>query len=873
MKSTITGAAVAFRFTLLAGAAGLALAAPGVALAQDQADAVEVPEPTNVIIVTASKREQTLQEVPIAVSVTSGEVLEQAQIRDVLDLQTVVPSLRVSQLQTSSATTFIIRGFGNGDNNFGIEPSVGVFIDGVFRSRSASALSDLNMVSRVEVLNGPQSTLFGKNASAGVISVVTREPQYNWGGMVEAVYGNFNQFFLRGEITGPVAENVAFSLDGTYQRRDGIGRIVNLDEEINDRNRWSARGQLLIEPTADIKIRIIADYSKIDEICCQTSNLVVGPLTQLAIGGVGGQFPTDFFSDDNFLNVVPVNKNENYGISGQLDWSFGNLKLTSITAYRELRNSFIQDVDFTSADIVAEGRDQSVNTFTQELRLTSDFDGPINFLLGAYYFDEQIGQDSFLTVGEDFRNFAAIQAAPAALLPPNPTPAQRIAVGNAVLANAEATLGLPIGSIFGGDFLTRERFAVDNQSWSIFGTVDFEPIDGLVFTAGFNYTDDKKDFAIDFAALDPLANINLVDAFITLATGGAVNSRAAFQALPAANQQALLAAATNPAVNQLLGLSALQFQTPFPAVPNAVEPGRTRDDEFTYLLRVAYEISPEVNIYASYATGFKASSINLSRDSRPLLGDYIPGPGRSTFAAPASPILNAGLATPNLSTGTRFAGPEEAEVYEIGMKAQWPGFGFNLALFDQSIKGFQSFAFTGLGFALENAGQQSVKGFEFDATIQPIDQLVFTFATTYLDAVFDSFPGSVLGDLSGQKVGGIPEWSIATSATYTHEFGSSGNRLITRVDYNHESSTPINNGLPTFNRQLGNTRIFTREVNLVNASMTLALSNGLEIGAFARNLLDDRYVLTVFDGVAQAGTVSGYPSQPRTWGGVVRYRF
>ncbi|GIX20565.1 MAG: hypothetical protein KatS3mg120_2241 [Erythrobacter sp.] len=294
MKSTITGAAGAFRFTLLAGAAGLALAAPGVALAQDQADAVEAPEPDNVIIVTASKREQTLQETPIAVSVTSGEVLEQAQIRDVLDLQTVVPSLRVSQLQTSSATTFIIRGFGNGDNNFGIEPSVGVFIDGVFRSRSASALSDLNMVQRVEVLNGPQSTLFGKNASAGVISVVTKEPQYNWGGMVEAVYGNFNQFFLRGEITGPLAENVAFSLDGTYQRRDGIGRIVNLDEEINDRNRWSARGQLLIEPTADVKIRIIADYNKIDEICCQTSNLVVGPLTQLAIGGVGGQFPTDF---------------------------------------------------------------------------------------------------------------------------------------------------------------------------------------------------------------------------------------------------------------------------------------------------------------------------------------------------------------------------------------------------------------------------------------------------------------------------------------------------------------------------------------------------------------------------------------------------
>ncbi|WP_285713120.1 TonB-dependent receptor [Erythrobacter oryzae] len=888
MRSTFTGAAGAYRFTLLAGAA-CALAMPTMAFAQDAETEAAEPEVGNEIIVTASKREQTLQETPIAVSVTSGETIERAQIRDVLDLQTVVPSLRVSQLQTSSATTFIIRGFGNGDNNFGIEPSVGVFIDGVFRSRSASAISDLNMIQRVEVLNGPQSTLFGKNASAGVISIVTKEPQYEFGGQVEAVYGNYNQVFLKGEVTGPITDNIAWSLDGTYQQRDGFGRIVNLDSEINDRDRWSVRGQLLIEPTADIKIRLIGDYGKIDEICCQTSNLVVGPLTAGAVAAVGGQFPSDFFSFDNFLNVVPFNENENYGISGQVDWSFGNLTLTSITAYRELRNAFIQDVDFTSADLTAEGRNQGVDTFTQELRLTSDFDGPINFLLGGYYFDESISQDSFLTVGEDLRDFAAFQAG-SPLLPANAPGAQRIAVGNQVLAGAEAGLGLTPGSIFGGDFLSTERFAVDNTSWSVFGTVDFEPVDGLVFTGGFNYTDDKKDFLIDFNALDPLANINLVDRFITLASGGAVTNRAQFQALPAANQQALLGLATTacpPGVsvgcNPFLGLAPLQFQTPFPDVPNIVEPGRTRDDKLTYLLRVAYEVSPEINVYASYATGFKASSINLSRDSRPLVSDYTPGPGGvlgatarspgSTFAAPASPIINAGLATPNLSTGTRFAGPENAEVYEVGMKAQWDGFGFNLALFDQTIKGFQSFAFTGLGFALQNAGQQSVKGFEFDATIQPDPSLVFTFAATYLDPVFDSFPGSVLGDLSGQRVGGIAEWSLRTSATHTLEIGDDGTTLVTRVDYAHDSSTPINNGLPTFNRALGNTQIFEREVNLVNASMTLALSNGVEIGAFARNLLNDLYILTNFDGVAQAGTVSGYPSQPRTYGGVVRFKF
>ncbi|MEM8726193.1 MAG: TonB-dependent receptor plug domain-containing protein, partial [Pseudomonadota bacterium] len=147
MRSISPGFAGITRFTLLSGAAALAVSAPSVAFAQD-GDTVEAPSSDNLIIVTATKREQTLQETPISVSVTTGETLENAQIRDVLDLQTVTPSLRVSQLQTSSASTFIIRGFGNGDNNFGIEPSVGVFIDGVFRSRSAAALSDLPNVQR-----------------------------------------------------------------------------------------------------------------------------------------------------------------------------------------------------------------------------------------------------------------------------------------------------------------------------------------------------------------------------------------------------------------------------------------------------------------------------------------------------------------------------------------------------------------------------------------------------------------------------------------------------------------------------------------------------------------------------------------------------
>lgn len=869
-----TGFAGSTRFALMSGAAALAFAMPAAAHAQDTADDDTSVEDefsgAPVIVVTATKREQTLQETPISVSVTSGETLENAQIRDVLDLQTVTPSLRVSQLQTSSASTFIIRGFGNGDNNFGIEPSVGVFIDGVFRSRSAAALSDLSNVQRIEVLNGPQSTLFGKNASAGVISVITREPQFTFGGSVEASYGNFNAIVLKGDVTGPLTDNIAFSIDGSYNKRDGYATIVNLDEEQNNRDRWATRAQLLFEPTPDLRIRAIADYSEIDEICCQVATLVSGPVTG-AINAVGGQLSTDFFGYEAFLNFVPNNEVKNYGGSIQADWNTGPISVTSITSYRELENFFLSDIDYTSADIATETRDQAVETFTQELRIASDFDGPINFLLGGFYFDEKINQDSAIPNGSQIRDVFELLA--------GGNPVDVLTGAPSVFNGVEAALGLPQESIFLTPLLTSETFSMDNTSWSIFGTVDFEPVDGLVFTAGFNYTDDKKDFALSQTSFDPLGQVNLVDAFIVggiaqalMVTPGSVDAAtiAGFASNPATAPifQAITAAALDPAQNPLLALQAFQFQPPFLAIPNAVEDGKTRDDKLTYLFRASYEVTPEVNVYASYATGFKASSVNLSRDSRPLNTDFTAGPGGSTILAPSSPILNAGLAVPNLVSGSRFAGPEEAEVYEIGLKASIEGVNFNLALFDQSIEGFQSFAFTGTGFALRNAGKQSVRGFEMDVNIRPTDGLVLTFAATHLDPLFDDFPGSVLGDLTGVRPAGIPAWAIATSATYTHEFGLSGNRLITRVDYNHESDTPINNGLPTFGPNN-----FTREVNLVNASMTFAMENGIEVGIWGRNLFDDQYILTIFDGVAQAGTVSGYPSAPRTYGGVVRFKF
>ena len=843
---------------------------PAYAFAQDAAAPADAGTPAdatdygNEIIVTASKRAQTLQDTPVAVSVTSAAQLEDAQIRDLIDLQTAVPSLRVSQLQSSANTNFIIRGFGNGANNAGIEPSVGVFIDGVYRSRSAAQIGDLPNVERIEVLRGPQSTLFGKNASAGVISIVTQKPQYEFGGSAEVTYGNYDAITVKGDITGPISDTVAFSLGGSYNRRDGYAQDLNLDTDVNDRNRWGVRGQLLFEPTDALSIRLIGDYDKIDENCCIAGNVIAGPtvaITDLLAGGTSVDRENPF-SYDVYNNFLSTNEIENYGGSAQIDYDLGNLALTSITAYRQVRADTNQDSDFTAADLIGEKSDYvDIDTFTQEIRLTSDFDGPVNFLLGGYYFNEKVNQQSAIKFGDDFRAYGD------ALI--------RAASGNALNVDfLEGTLGALEGDpakyddqFFRAGTGLDEGYKMKNEAFSIFGTVDFEVTDRLTLTLGGNYTKDRKRFSTDVRSSDMFSGVDLDAAAYApfrqaLLIGGGVDPvTAAYLAdnptLPGANPLC-----PRDADGVKGGLCQFQFLPPFLNVPNAVESGKTNDGDFSYSVRAAYELTDTVNIYATYATGFKASSINLSRDSRPLASD-LPG------------IISGGLGLPNLVAGSRFAAPEESEVYEFGLKGQWDVAAVNVAVFKQAIKGFQSNVFTGTGFALANAGKQSTFGIEFDGSVRPVDGLNLTLAATYLDPKYDSFVASAFGDISGAKPAGIPDLSMTMGATYTHEFAG-GTQAIAHIDYSYESPTQIVEGLSGFGSDEEGIRIaqqFKREVNSLNASFTVRLTNGIDVGVWGRNLTNARYLTTIFPAVAQSGSVSGYPSQPRTYGGTIRYKF
>ncbi|WP_375404730.1 TonB-dependent receptor [uncultured Sphingomonas sp.] len=808
------------------------------------------------IIVTASKREQTLQDTPIAVSVTSAATIEQAQIRDLIDLQTVVPSLRVAQGNTSGQTNFFIRGFGNGANNPGIEPSVGVFIDGVYRSRSAAQITDLPNIERVEVLRGPQSTLFGKNASAGVISVVTQRPQFKFGGSVAATYGNFDQYVAKADVTGPIiADLLAFSLSGNYNKRDGFVRVENLDRKINDRDRYDIRGQLLFSPGNDLEVRIIGDYSKLDELCCGTRNVLAGP-TIPALDFAAGQTAINRNSPDPDrirLSRLPENRIENYGVSGQIDYSLGDLTLTSITAYRELRSESVDDGDFTAADISTNLINTKIDTFTQELRVASNFDGPINFLLGGFYFKEDINQVNALDFGVDTRDYLNLLA--------GGTPGANGTTTGGGISAVEGILRLPPRTFQQAGRAITDQFDYNDESYSIFGTVDFKPFDRLTLTGGFNYTKDKKRVRSNVVSTDAFSAVDLV------AVGVAIG---------------VPATVANTAANPLLALQGLQFLPPFLNFPNAVENGRTNDDDWSYTVRAAYEASDTINLYATYATGFKASSFNLSRDSRPSAADFIRGSSAQRPAPATSPIRAAGLAIPNLTSGTRFAGPEQSEVLEAGLKADFGRVKFNVAVFDQSIKGFQGNVFSGTGFILTNAGRQSTRGFEFEGSVTPVDPLTLFAAVTYLDTEYNSFTGSPLGDLSGQDVEEVAPITMSIGGAYTHEFAG-GQKLILRTDYQYASQVQVSQGLPGFVRVVNGVRDasaalaigrqFKREVDELNASATLQLSNGLELSAYVRNALNDRYLTFIFDGVAQPGSVYGFYNQPRTYGGSVRFKF
>lgn len=772
------------------------------------------------IFVTASKRLKGLQESPVAVTVVNSKAIEQTKVMDMNDLQTLVPTLRVTPLQRSVNTNFAIRGFGNGTNNTGIEPSVGVFVDGVYRSRAAAQIGDLPRLQQIEVLSGPQSTLFGKNASAGVINVRTMAPSFDLESKIELGIANFNQRTVKGYVTNGLSDTLAFSLSGGFNTRDGYtDSVVGLDE-INDRDRWNIRGQALYEPTQDITIRVIADYSEIEEACCTVADIINGPTTG-AVQALGGIVLDDStpFAYESSLNTDPTNSVEDGGVSVQVDIEYERFSFTSITAFRNNKSGFDNDIDYTSLDILSEDGHTDIDTFTQEFRLTSTGIQQFEWMVGAFIFKEEVDTGDTLSYGNDIRSYFDVL----------------LAAGGApgLLGGIEGAYGLAPGSFFSNESAVNSEFTQENDAYSLFANFDYHISDNLTAIFGVSYTKDEKEVTITQNHSDVLSSLDL-------------DTENTVFGVPIGFIPQLA-----PAVPTLKGL---QFLPPMLGLPNAVEEHESDDSKTTWSMRLAYELNENINLFASAATGFKATSWNLSRNATPFINDQ-------------AAIEAAGIAKPNQIYGGRYASPEEATVYELGMKARFSKGAFNVTVFDQTIDGFQSSLFIGTGYVLANAGKQSTKGIEFDSVYNPNDSWSFTLAGTFLDPIYDSFKGAsgLDGpvDLSGEKPAGIHEQSITAGITYNVEFDN-GAYGYARTDYLYESKVHIAENVP---------ESITREVGTFNASAGVNFNNGLGLQVWVRNLNNDEYFLSSFPPPIQAGSFNGYPNQPRTFGATLTYEF
>ena len=543
--------------------------------ATSTADATRSPQADDgEIIVTAQKREQRLQDVPVVVSVLNQQQLENAGVRDVKDLQTITPGLNVTSSTSPAQTSIRIRGVGTVGDNPGLESSVGTIVDGVYRARSGVAFGDLGELERVEVLKGPQSTLFGKNMSAGVINVISASPSFNPSAEFVGSYGNYNAWTVSGAATGGlIGDTVAGRIFALKRERDGFWKVrtgagPRTSTRADNENNWTVRAQLLIRPTDRVDIRLIGDWSERDEDCCVNAPSIAGP-TAAFVDALAPDAGT-LRNGKPFDRITYANRPTDFrirdrGVSGQLDWELSDaLSLTSITAYRYYKSNSGVDIDYSSADIWYRGSDGNSNqfkVFSQEARLAYNSER-INSILGVFYADERLEARQNTFFGSDYERYFGL------LLSGGTNP-------NAV----SALTGIAAGSNFVPNTGQRDFHRHRASSFAVFTDNTFTIADGLDLTLGIRYTDEVKRTTSHYTNTSP-AN----------ACAAALARR-----LPAAAITALCSPTSDVAFNDVTTQQ------------------RRPENRWAGSAKLQYRFSPTVMAYGSYANGFKSGGFNLDR--------------------------------------------------------------------------------------------------------------------------------------------------------------------------------------------------------------------------------------------------------------------
>ena len=799
------------------------------------------------VTVSAQRREQDLLDVPVAVAAFDAAALEAKGVTDVIDLNLANPSFYMNSLQERTANSPVrIRGVGTVGSNPSFEGAVGIYIDDVYRSRSGMGLSTFTDVESVEILRGPQGTLFGKNTVAGALVLRSVAPEIGeFGASVDLQFANYNSRKYEGHINVPLGESMAFRLSGLMEESDGWFENPVTGDDNAPTDQSAIRAQIAFEPSDRFSGRFIVDYSqaegpfgygrstRIDNTDLDGSqNGLFGPaalnLIPGAEGGLGSWYwalgtatatppfsdagPADPFSYKVGINQLSDTEVKDQGMNLTLEYDLtDNLSLKSITSYREFsEDSLGADWDFGPLDFGgALSLRYNFETFSQEFLLNGDYDfsneQSLEFVAGLHYFDEdwtykrtaaggsQLGPVYALALASilDFAEFGAC-----------PTP-------NLALGCFSTTQVATAGYEFHDGL-----FEADEQSLGVFGHATWNLNDQWSLVGGLRFNSIEKGGTftrrLNGQPVDPLTYF------------GASVSNALLFALNGA------------------ALAGSDFDE------------STEDEELTYSAAVQFRPTSESQIYASYSRGFKAGGVNIevaAAGGAPSLGgvptEVLPG-----VFIPLTP------ATPDNMTFD----PEFVDAYELGYRVEYGGIGrLSLTAFRSEYEDLQLTIFTGTEFQIFNTGSSLIQGLEIENTTSVTDNLTLDFSATWLETA--EFGGDVDPRLAaGRRRGHAPEWAFALGGQY--------DRPITEdIDFYANLNYAYNGDHFLSDEGAGLADVEQDAYGVVNASFGLREIGNWDAQLFCTNCFEEEYFSYAFNQPFVAGgSPMANPEPPQVYG-------
>jgi iron complex outermembrane recepter protein len=801
------------------------------AMAQEAATASE-----DEIIVTAQKREQSIQDVPISVTAVSGERLENQGIGDLETLSNYVPGVQIGR--GSISTPVSIRGVGSG-NNRGFEQSVGLYVDGVYLGRDRQFRAPFLDLERVEVLRGPQSILFGKNTIAGAISIISEGADP--GGEFEAQgsvrwESETNSTRYSGAVGLPVSDT--FALRFAAQIETGDGHVSNRTRGVDEPGveEWTLRGAAAWEPTNALSVNlryaisdsavagmntVVTRFTPVTGVVTPPSaiNNLVFANVPLVAPGFTTRGAYDAFRDDPLVagwsrRDAQLDTESNLGVL-DVSYDLGNgMNLTSVTGYSTYDTADGIDIDFLPVRLLFREEQQGFEQLSQELRLAAIDGEGFDFIGGAYYEHQDLSQDGVLLLNTrlGFLPNSVFAAGPTAAIYPL----------------------LPVG------VMSRDsHFEQEAETTALFGEVTWNLSDALRVAVGGRYSEESKDF-------------------LKQVWFGADASPQGLYAPPTGilqeNVLLLYWRALDPNNNLINTRASLS------------------EDGFDPSFKIQWDMSDDIMVFATYSQGRKTGGFNGNDDQR-LLNPVNP------FTA----LTLAGLSTRNPlydptqpGAGFQFR-PEQASSYEVGVKSRLfdGALTLNASAFSTEYQDLQVTLFNGTGFVVANAEGAEIQGFEAETRWSATSNLTLSGTLSYLDFAFSNYSNAgctvqqisqvvapCTQSLSGRENAFAPEWSGNFAFDWTQPIGAAL-ELRVNADFNYRGEHFLDTDLDPASQQEAQTRI--------NARIGLGANDGSwEFSAFGQNLTDEVTYTSIGDIPLSPGAFYGLIQEPRVFGVEVR---